>query len=118
MKLTKARLKRIIKEELEAVTAESAVPQWRGGREDMSHPPDGYTEFDLYAHFDPIVTRALQFRDDMDHASGFTAGSDSTLVIPDKLTRQIWDAISKMEKARINLAKAIGQDPYPHLRSE
>ena len=114
MKITKRQLRRIIKEELELVS-EGDIPAWQG---ETGKPRDkAMTEYELYAHFEPIVKRLNQFKDDMDYAAGLTASSVDTLQLPEKLHSEINSAIFKLEDLRIKMAQHIGQDPHPHMRN-
>ena len=112
MKITKARLKQIIKEEIEQVREGDIPPS----RIDTGEPrKEPMTEYELYAHFSPIVKRLIAFRDDMDYASGVESGIN-TLQLPDELYNDISRTIFKLEKLRIKMAQAIGQDPHPNMR--
>lgn len=113
MKITKTQLKQIIKEELE-ITQEG-IPVWQG--ETGGSRKESMTEYELYAHFAPIVKRLGAFNDDMNYAAGLTASSVDTLQLSDELHSEINKAIFKLEKLRIKMAQAIGQDPHPHMRS-
>lgn len=113
MKITKSQLKQIIKEELELVS-EGNIPQWQG--ETGKPRENSMTEYELYAHFEPIVKRLNQFKDDMDYAAGLTSGSENNLQLPEQLHSEINRAIFKLELLRIKMAQHIGQDPHPHMR--
>ena len=113
MKITKARLKQIIKEELEQVR-EGDIPS---SQIDTGEPrKEPMTEYELYAHFTPIVKRLEAFKDDMNYAAGLTASSVNTLQLSDELHSEINRTIFKLEELRIKMAQAIGQDPHPHMR--
>ena len=121
MKLTKARLQQIIKEEIDAVREGNKIPS------SFDIPASGYefdkprkgpmTEYELYAHFSPIVKRLQAFVDDMNYAAGLTASSMDTLELPEELHNEINRAVFKLEKLRIKMAQTIGQDPHPEMRS-
>ena len=112
MKITKARLKQIIKEEIEQVREGDIPPSQIDTGEPRKEP---MTEYELYAHFTPIVKRLEAFRDDMDYAAGLTSGVN-TLQLSDELHNEINRTIFKLEGLRIKMAQAIGQDPHPYMR--
>ena len=113
MKITKSQLRKIIKEEFEQMR-EGDIPQWQG--ETGEPRKEAMTEYELYAHFAPIVERLQQFKDDLDYAAGLTASSVNTLQLSDELQSDIGSAIFKLESLRIKMAQVIGQDPHPHMR--
>lgn len=122
MKITKTQLKQIIKEELEIVQESKPtipgmfdIPDFQGKTGEPRK--EQMTELELYAHFAPIVKRLGAFNDDMNHAAGLTTSSFNTLQLSDELHSEISSAILKLEGLRIEMAKAIGQDPHPHMRS-
>lgn len=102
MKLTKARLKRIIKEEIDSI------------REDRDAAA---TEYELYASLQAISKDLQQFKDDLDFSMGFTAGSPRTSEISDKVYEMIRKGAFALESARNAFAQEIGQDPHPELAS-
>ena len=115
MKLTKTKLKQIIKEELELMQEGLAdIPRWQGETGEPRKEP--MTEYELYAHFSPIVYRLGQFKDDIDYAAGLTASSVDTLQLPEKLHSEITRAYLELERLRIKFAQHIKQDPHPHMR--
>ena len=114
MKISKTQLKQIIKEEIEQLR-EGDIPQWQG--ETGEPRKDAMTEYELYAHLEPIVKRLNQFKDDMDYAAGLTASSVNTLQLPEELYSEISRAVLKLEELRIKMAQHIGQDPHPHMRN-
>ena len=120
MKLTKARLQQIIKEEIAAVREGNKIPsRFDIPAQDFEFdkPRKGpMTEYELYAHFSPIVKRLEAFVDDMNYAAGLTASSTDTLQLPEKLHSEISSAVSKLEELRIKMAQTIGQDPHPEMR--
>ncbi len=119
MKITKSQLRKIIKEEFEQmreydIPPPRYIPQWQG--ETGEPRKEAMTEYELYAHFAPIVERLQQFKDDLDYAAGLTASSVNTLQLSDELQSDIGSAIFKLESLRIKMARVIGQDPHPHMR--
>ena len=120
MKLTKARLQQIIKEEIGAVREGNKIPSRfdiPASDLELDKPRKGpMTEYELYAHFSPIVKRLEAFVDDMNYAAGLTASNTDTLELPEKLHSEINSAVFKLEELRIKMAQAIGQDPHPEMR--
>ena len=115
MKLSKAKLKQIIKEELELMQEGLAdIPRWQGETGEPRKEP--MTEYELYAHFSPIVYRLGQLKDDIDYAAGLTASSIDTLQLPEKLHSEITRTYLELERLRIKFAQHIKQDPHPHMR--
>ena len=102
MKLTKTKLKQIIKEEIDSI------------REDRDAAA---TEYELYASLQAISKDLQQFKDDLDFSMGLTAGSPRTLQISEKVYEMIRKGAYAMELARNALAQEIGQDPHPELTS-
>ena len=121
MKLTKARLQQIIREEVAAVREGNKIPSSFDipARDfEFDKPRKGpMTEYELYAHFSPIVKRLQAFVDDMDYAAGLTTSNTNTLELPEELQNEINRAVFKLEELRIKMAQAIGQDPHPEMRS-
>ena len=70
MKLTKTKLKQIIKEEIDSI------------REDRDAAA---TEYELYASLQAISKDLQQFKDDLDFSMGLTAGSPRTSQISEKV---------------------------------
>lgn len=89
----------------------SSIPVWQGESGEPRKEP--MTEYDLYSHFAPIVKRLYQFKDDMDYAAGLTTSCIDTLQLSDDLHSKIGSAIFNLELLRIEMARAIGQDPNP-----
>jgi acyl-CoA reductase-like NAD-dependent aldehyde dehydrogenase len=102
MKLTKAKLKQIIKEEIDSI------------REDRDAAA---TEYELYASLQAISKDLQQFKDDLDFSMGLTSGSPRTSQISEKVYEMIRKGAYAMELARNALAQEIGQDPHPELAS-
>ena len=102
MKLTKTKLKQIIKEEIDSI------------REDRDAAA---TEYELYASLQAISKDLQQFKDDLDRAMGLTADSPRTSQISEKVYEMIRKGPYAMELARNALAQEIGQDPHPELAS-
>ena len=102
MKLTKTKLKQIIKEEIDSI------------REDRDAAA---TEYELYASLQAISKDLQQFKDDLDRAMGLTADSPRTSQISEKVYEMIRKGTYAMELARNALAQEIGQDPHPELAS-
>ena len=102
MKITKARLKQIIKEEITA----------RNVQESRSAVA---TEFELYSEFLAITQQLQEFKDNLDFAMGLTANASRESQVSDELYETIRSAIFKLNNARTKMAQAIGQDPAPEL---
>tara|TARA_Y100001938_G_C8063670_1_gene418869 strand:+ start:186 stop:800 length:615 start_codon:yes stop_codon:yes gene_type:complete len=104
MKITKARLKQIIKEELGNTQENRAAVA---------------TEFGLYSELLTITDQLQGFKDNLDFAMGLTAGASKQSQISDEVYEMIRKATFMMEDARIKLAQEIGQDPAPqHMKEE
>ena len=104
MKITKARLKQIIKEELGNTQENRAAVA---------------TEFELYSELLTITDQLQGFKDNLDFAMGLTAGASKQSQISDEVYEMIRKATFMMEDARIKLAQEIGQDPAPqHMKEE
>ena len=102
MKITKAKLKQIIKEEIDSIQEDRGAAA---------------TEYELYARLQAISKDLDQFKDDLDRAMGLTADSQRTSQISEKVYEMIRKGASAMELARNALAQEIGQDPHPELAS-
>ena len=102
MKLTKAALKQIIKEEITA----------RNIQESRSAVA---TEFELYSEFLAITQQLQEFKDNLDFAMGLTADASRESELSDEVYETIRSAIRGLDDARIKMAQAIGQDPAPEL---
>ena len=101
MKITKAQLQSIIKEELEKVMDE--------GRDLPA------TDFELYGQLLDLTKKLQGFKDNLDYAMGLTASSFKTSKLKDETFEAIGSAIFGLNDARIKFAQEIGQDPAPEL---
>ena len=121
MKLTKARLQQIIREEIAAVREGNKIPSSFDipARDFGLDKPykEPMTEYELYAHFSPIVKRLQAFVDDMEQAAGVETSDTNTSELSEKLQNDIYRAVRKLEELRREMAKEIGQDPHPEMRS-
>lgn len=101
MKITKAQLQSIIKEELEKVMDE--------GRDLPA------TDFELYGQLLDLTEELQGFKDNLDYAMGLTASADKRSRLKDKTYEMMRKALFDLETARTEFAKEIGQDPAPEL---
>ena len=101
MKITKAQLQSIIKEELEKVMDE--------GRDLPA------TDFELYGQLLDLTEELQGFKDNLDYAMGLTASADKRSELKDETYEAIRSAIFGLNDARIKFAQEIGQDPAPEL---
>ena len=101
MKITKAQLKQIIKEELEEVASNRAEPA---------------TEYELYSEFLAVTRQLQEFRDNLDFAMGLTASATRQSQLSDEVYEMIQRASFALNDARTKFAQEIGQDPAPELR--
>ena len=101
MKITKAQLKQIIKEELKEVASRRAEPA---------------TEYELYSEFLAITKQLQEFRDNLDFAMGLTASATRQSQLSDEVYEMIRKASFALDTARTKFAQEIGQDPAPELR--
>jgi methionine synthase II (cobalamin-independent) len=100
MKLTKARLQQIIREEIEKIEEES---------------DPAVTEFELYSDLLEITKQLDEFSSNLNVAMGLTASATKQSQLPDEVYETIRSAIRGLDDARIKMAQAIGQDPAPEL---
>ena len=101
MKITKAQLKQIIKEELEEVASKRAEPA---------------TEYELYSEFLAITKQLQEFKDNLDFAMGLTASATRQSQLSDEVYEMIRKASFALDTARTKFAQEIGQDPAPELK--
>ena len=101
MKITKAQLKQIIKEELKEIASNRAEPA---------------TEYELYSEFLAVTRQLQEFRDNLDFAMGLTASATRQSQLSDEVYEMIQKASFALNDARIKFAQEIGQDPAPELR--
>ena len=100
MKITKAQLRRIIKEELENI-------------QENSDP--SVTEFELYSDLSGITKQLDEFSSKLNVAMGLTTAATKQSQLSDEVYETIRSAIFGLNDARIKMARAIGQDPAPEL---
>ena len=100
MKLTKTKLKQIIKEELENILEESDA---------------AVTEFELYSDLLEITKQLGEFNSKLNVSMGLTAAATKQSQLSDEVYEMIRRAIRGLDDARIEMAQAIGQDPAPEL---
>ena len=100
MKLTKARLRQIIKEEIEKIEEES---------------DPAVTEFELYSDLLEITKQLDEFSANLNVAMGLTTSATKQSELSDEVHETIRSAIRGLDDARIKMAQAIGQDPAPEL---
>ena len=96
MKITKAQLRKLIKEELEEIAR---------------HGQDAPTEFEIYAQINEVTSQFRQIIDNMGYATG-TSGREFGVDLSqmsDEVSGMIYDAFRKLDDARVALAKEIGQ---------
>lgn len=102
MKITKAQLKKLIKEELEKTMGE--------GRDLAA------TDFELYGQLLDLTKNLQEFKDNLDYAMGLTAASIKQSQLSDKVYEMIRKASFDLDTARTKFAQEIGQDPAPELK--
>jgi hypothetical protein len=103
MKITKAQLKRLIKEELAEVAR---------------HGQDAPTEFEIYAQVSEVTNQLQQIIDNVGYTTG-TSGREFGVDLSqmsDEVSGMITKAFRMLDSARVALAKEIGQDPQPLSR--
>ena len=102
MKITKAQLKKLIKEELKEIER---------------HGLDAPTEFEIYGQLSDVVGQLTQVVDNLEYAQGLSGreigGSVNMSRMSGKVSGMIVKAHRMLEDARVALAKEIGQDPQP-----
>ena len=102
MKITKAQLKQLIKEELEEIER---------------HGLDAPTEFEIYGQLSDVVEQLTQVVDNLEYAQGLSGreigGSVNMSRMSGEVSGMIVEAHRMLEDARVALAKEIGQDPQP-----
>ena len=102
MKITKAQLKKLIKEELKEIER---------------HGLDAPTEFEIYGQLSDVVGQLTQVVDNLEYAQGLSGREIGDSVnmsrMSDKVSGMIVKAHRMLEDARVALAKEIGQDPQP-----
>jgi len=102
MKLSKTKLKQIIKEEIKNIIEESDA---------------AVTEYELYSDLLEITKQLDEFNSKLNVSMGLTAAATKQSQLSDEVYGMIRSAIRGLDDARIKMAQAIGQDPAPELAS-